>query len=164
MIILTISLVGWDGELPLFAYTHAKEAFVPSPDDLSYSEGEFERIGGVARGVEPSTCAEECSFLGVGSTHRRWLGEWNNNKQGRTYLTLILSPRAVWGCGDWVSVGGESCSIKRSFGGTRDIANSNDDTGVTKLKGGDWYECECEMGDGAGGVQLVRQFGATVPG
>lgn len=84
--ILTISLVGWDSELPLLALDHAKKAFVPPLNDLTHSEGESERIlaTGSRTGVELSTCGEQCSGLGVGESGQPTLRYRWANKKGRT--------------------------------------------------------------------------------
>jgi len=89
--------VGWDSELPLLAYDHAKEAFVPTLDDLTPSESEFERFIVIARGVEDGTGGVECSsiihlnLIAIRRLRQRLGARWNGESLDREF--------GWWWCG-----------------------------------------------------------------
>jgi len=58
-----IRLFGWDGELPLLALDHTKEAFVPALDNLANAESHVERRSAIDRGVKLCASGEECSSV-----------------------------------------------------------------------------------------------------
>lgn len=62
-IIRTIRFVGRDGEFPLLALDHTKEAFIPAFDNLANAKSHVERLSAIDRGVKLCAVGEECSSL-----------------------------------------------------------------------------------------------------